>query len=288
MPRRSNGAVVAAAQSVVADEQSVVAEEPASAPYSDSEHGESDWSMMVEPPQSPREFERFLAKLATSCPHDVLNNIMRFADGCLAASLCKRTQYTFLLLRRDWRCQFRAAAVLPEQWVALLYDEGTGPRRFRGYCQVCNRLRRGLDPYYVAEMDVPLQRRRLTVPFWGNLELFRRYLRYVPCSICLECYTCLEVFWEASSRTGHHMARTDRLRIDRTAGREIVPNFVRRLLDRGIPSELVTPTQPVVAEESEGGESENSLAEVSRLNNLVSVPSSAAPRARVRVYIRRG
>ena len=162
-PRRSNGAVVAAAQSVVADEQSVVAEEPAAAPYSDSEHGESDWSLLVEPPQSPREFVRFLEKLATSCSHDVLDNIMRFSDGCLSAGLCQRTQYRFLLFRRDWRFPLRAAAVLPAHWRALWFEERPATR-FGEPCQVCNRLRCQLDHYYVVEMDLPLQRQRLTVP----------------------------------------------------------------------------------------------------------------------------
>ena len=86
---------------------------------------------------------------------------------------------------------------------------------------------------------------------------------------------------------------------DLRAGREIISSgSLRFLLERGIPAELATPLQWVVAEESEsgeseqaeseGGESEQADSEVSRRNNLVSVPSSAAPRARVRVYIRRG
>ena len=182
---------------VVADEQSVVAEGPSAAPYSDSEHGKSDWSLLVEPLQSPREFERFLQNLETSCSRDVLENIMRFADGCLAASLCQRTQYCFLLLSRDWRFTFGAAAVLSAHWRNLFFDDDPLPRIFGEPCHVCNRLscvQTSLETYYLAEMDLPLQRHRLTVPYGARLKLFERTARYVEAILCYECYELLEAF----------------------------------------------------------------------------------------------
>ena len=241
-PRRSNGAVVAAAQSVVADEQSVVAEEqsvvaeePAAAPYSDSEHGESDWSLMVEPPQSPIEFERLLQKLATYCSQDVLDNIMRFADGCLSASLCQRTRYCFLLFRRNLRVPLRAAAVLPAHWRALWFEERPATR-FGKPCQVCNRQRYHLDDYIVVALDLPLQRQRLTVPYWANLEPFEGTVRYVPYNMCLECSGCIDVCMDWHGGTASTMdawiALHNRMPTTTLTGQEIVPDSIRRLLER--------------------------------------------------------
>ena len=234
MPRRSNGAVVAAAQSVVADEQSVVAEEPAAAPSSGDEHGESDWSLLVEPPQSPG-LEKFLEKLATSCSHDVLDNIMRFADGCLSAGLCQRTSYRFLLFRRDWRFPLRAAAVLPAHWRALWFEERPATR-FGKPCQVCNRQRYQLDDYIVVALDLPLQRQRLTVPYWANLEPFEGTVRYVPYNMCLECYCCIDVCMDWHGGTASTMdawiALHNRMPTTTLTGQEIVPDSIRRLLER--------------------------------------------------------
>ena len=69
---------------VVADEQSVVAEGARIIVCI------SILPTGFEPPQSRSEFERFLQRLATSCEQDVLDNILRFADGCLSRSLYTR------------------------------------------------------------------------------------------------------------------------------------------------------------------------------------------------------
>ena len=62
---------------------------------------------------------------------------------------------------------------------------------------------------------------------------------------------------------------------DPRTGREIVPDSVRRLLDRGVTAELTTPAQSVVVSESEGEESEQAESGVSVLSS-----SSADRRAR--------
>ena len=66
-----------------------------------------------------------------------------------------------------------------------------------GRCHVCNsqaRAQRGRKPYYLAAIDLPLQRHRLTVPYRAKLQLFERTARYVEGRLCYACYELLEAF----------------------------------------------------------------------------------------------
>ena len=131
---------------------------------------------------------------------------MRFADGCLAASLRPtRTQYCFLLLNGDWQFTFGAAAVLSAHWRSLFFDDDPLPRIFGEPCHVCNRsscVPTVFQPYYLAEIDLPLQRHRLTVPYGAKLKLFERTARYVEGRLCYECYELLEAFSGAQGPRG--------------------------------------------------------------------------------------
>ena len=252
--------VVAEEQSVVAEEQSVVAKRPPLGAY--PPHARR-W------PLSDRGC-RLLQRLATLGMQHVFNNILRFADGCLSTSLSQRTQYRFLLIRRNWRFTLRAAAVLHDYWRFLWRDEPPRGAPCQGLvrdepCQVCNRLLSWNQSQYIVIMDIPLQRRRHTVPDDADLEVFRCTARYMGSYMCLEC----TLFVETGTQYRTHVIPRYYFHVQRPLHMHwphTVPDCLRPL-HGGI-------TQSVVAErrvlyggvvdggESEGGESEHGESEV--------------------------